>query len=186
MVSKAKEIEPKITKDLNEIVEANGGKLEGLDFRLKSEGSLSRKLESEMLETKKSLEEVSNKMYDVVRYTSVSDNDNFTDHYNKVKADLESKGYEVVRVKNSMADNEASYRGVNTVVQNSDGQKFELQFHTKQSLEIKEINHKLYEEQRLDTTSERRKEELDFIMLTNAQGLIVPINAESIDIFDYL
>ena len=41
-----------------------------------------------------------------------------------------------------------------------EGYNFELQFHTKESLEAKELAHKLYEKQRLPETPEKEKESL--------------------------
>ena len=79
----------------------------------------------------------------------------------------------MIEVTNTLKDVSASYRGINTLVQNARGYVFELQFHTKESLEVKEKNHKLYEEQRLASTSKLRKLELDKTMRKNAQ--MIPI-----------
>ena len=60
-----------------------------------------------------------------------------------------------VRVKNTLKDESAVYRGVNTQVKTPDGYTFEIQFHTPQSLAIKEKNHVLYEQARvLDLSKE--------------------------------
>jgi|GEM_PF-1751672 len=179
----AKEKEPTITSDLSSAVDKYGGHLEGLDFRLKGQGSLVRKMNSD-LKAGSSLSEVSNSMYDLVRYTSVSTPDNLTTHYFNVVDDLKEKGYNMVRVKNTLGDLESDYRGLNCVVEDGSGYNFELQFHTPQSLEIKETNHLLYEEQRLDTTSYERKMELFEQMANNLKDLITPDDIDKIISFD--
>lgn len=186
MIAKAKEVEPQITDNLKEIVKNSGGKLEGLDFRLKGESSLKRKLKSEMLETGLNIDDVSSKMYDLVRYTSVAETDKISQHYLNVIEDMKRKGYNVVRVKNTLGNENAMYRGINCVIETKDGYKFELQFHTPESLENKEINHKLYEEYRLDDTSGSRKKELQKQMIDNLKKLKKPVDIDKIKSFDNL
>ncbi len=62
----------------------------------------------------------------------------------------------------------------------SNGYIFELQFHTSQSLKIKEKNHKLYEEARLSSTKLERKEELKVIMKNNTKKVPIPMKVEEI------
>lgn len=56
----------------------------------------------------------------------------------------------------------------------------EIQFHTQSSMDIKEINHKLYEKLRLDTTPEEEKEILNDKMKKNNEHLIIPANIDKI------
>ena len=70
--------------------------------------------------------------------------DNFYNKYLEVKKLLKQKGYATIKVKNSWEDN-SPYKGINTILKKDD-LYFEMQYHTKKSLEVKEINHKLYEE----------------------------------------
>lgn len=97
----------------------------------------------------------------MVRYTNASDSNMFVQNYDQVIGNLEKSGYNVVRVKNTLADNSVSYRGIHTVIAAPDGFKFELQFHTPESLELKNKTHVLYEEWRLSSTSAERRKELD-------------------------
>lgn len=186
LYNEAKENEPKISNDLKLAVESTGGRLEGFDFRLKTEGSLLRKLQSEINVGGLSLDQASSGLYDLVRYTSVADESTLVSHYHSLVENLSTKGYNIVRVKNTLKDPYASYRGVNTVIESPDGYKFELQFHTPKSLEIKEINHKLYEEQRLDTTSKERKAELAKEMSKNAMAIPTPKDIDDILAFNKL
>lgn len=186
LYEEAKKAEPNISNDLKEIVEKTGGHLEGYDFRLKTYDSLLRKLRSEVNMEGLTLEQASSGLYDLVRYTSVADERTLVPHYHSLVEKLESKGYNVVRVKNTLGDINAAYRGVNTIVETPQGYKFELQFHTPTSLEIKEINHKLYEERRLDTTSKERKIELDKEMSLNSKNIPTPEGIDEILAFNKL
>jgi hypothetical protein len=60
------------------------------------------------------------------------------------------------------------------------GYVFELQYHTPESIKVKEINHKLYEKQRLDSTPVARKEELNAQMIKNAASIPIPPSVEKI------
>lgn len=186
LYNEAKKNEPGISADIREAVESTGGRLEGFDYRLKTEDSLLRKLRSEVNLGGLTLEQASSGLYDLVRYTSVADELTLVSHYHSLVENLSAKGYNVVRVKNTLKDPYASYRGVNTVVEAPGGYKFELQFHTPKSLEIKEINHKLYEEQRLDTTSKERKAELAKEMSKNAMAIPTPKDIDGILAFNKL
>jgi hypothetical protein len=50
---------------------------------------------------------------------------------------------------------ESGYRGYNTVWQDQSGNKFELQYHTKESVRIKEEIHKDYEAFRIENNPEK-------------------------------
>lgn len=182
----AVEKEPKISKDIQSSIKENGGELAGFQYRLKQLDSLERKVKTEIFDNNINVEEALDRMYDNVRYTSISSVENMKDHYYNVISSLESKGYKLVRVKNTLANPNAAYRGINCVLEDANGYKFELQFHTQQSLDIKEINHKLYEEQRKDGISSSRFNELNEIMKENASSIDTPNGIEEIESFNKL
>lgn len=129
-------------KDLLNATTKQGGLMIGLDFRLKRLGSLSRKLESEVLEAAEkgetiTLQDAANKMGDVARFTSVFEPDNFQQSTDKVIRELQSQGYELVKFKNYFQPN-SSYKGLNCNFKDKNGNLFELQFHTPASMKIKE------------------------------------------------
>lgn len=66
------------------------------------------------------------------------------------------------------------------MVKTNSGYTFELQFHTPQSLEIKEENHKLYEEIRLLETSLKRKQELLDLVVRSSNQIEVPVSVDEI------
>lgn len=179
-VAKAKEAEPKLTKMLTGAASAAGGEMVGLKYAVKGEDSLTRKIRSEMKEKGVTAKEAADSMKDVNRYTVQLDENNFASGYKTTMSTLESQGYEVVRVKNTMGDTSAPYRGVNTNIKSPDGSIWELQFHTAKSLEVKEVNHKLYETQRLDKTPAAKKAELGQQMASNAASIPSPKGIETI------
>lgn len=179
-VEKAKKAEPKLTKDLQDIATSVGGEIVGLKYAVKSESSLKRKIETEQIEAKKSIgkeisaSDVVKKMYDINRYTMSGTEKNLADIVDGTLNQLRSKGYEVIQIKDSFGNENAPYRGINCKIKTPEGLNMELQFHTPKSLEIKEINHKLYEEARKINVSPEKKDELEKQMRENAQSIVTP------------
>lgn len=188
----ANENEPRITADLQDIISKTSGNINydvgngktALDFRKKGFDSLERKMNSDLKE--KSLEDIMNGTYDIVRYTDLVESDKFVDDYYQIMDEITKKGYKVQRVKNTFNDDTKSYKGVNTVVESPTGYKFELQYHTPESIQVKEINHKLYEKARLDTTSEEEKAKLRNEMNENSSKLKPIPKIDKINNFDNL
>ena len=119
----------------------------GLEFRLKSMDSALRKVKKDAQEKDWSENTVLNNMYDIVRYTQESSENKLVKNFEKTMNTLKEKGYKIVQIKNTFKPN-AEYKGINCKLKDPDGNKFELQFHTPKSLEIKEIIHKKYDIQR--------------------------------------
>lgn len=193
LLEKAKAAEPGITRDLQEIIGATNGTISydvgngktALDFRLKGAGSLKRKITTDFVEGT-SLDYIEDHIYDNVRYTDLVDGDLLVGDYVDVQRQLEKKGYKIVRVKNTLGDSTKAYRGLSTVVESPDGYRFELQFHTPESIDIKERVHKLYELSRLDTTSleERIRLNEEMIKISSTLPDIKDIGAiKSYDMF---
>lgn len=148
-------VEPKITDDLVNIAKSLKSKMVGLEYRLKKEDSLARKILSDAELLKIDLKDASLKINDVLRYTVVANEEKFTNHYFSYMFKLKKKGYTINRVKNTFKDG-VTYKGINTLIE-KEGVVFELQFHTLQSIEVKENGlHTLYEKQRvLDVAKDR-------------------------------
>lgn len=72
------------------------------------------------------------------------------------------------------------------MIETQDDFKFELQFHTPESLELKNKTHVLYEERRLTSTSVERRKELDEQMLSLSKTLQAPKDCDQIIQFDKL
>ncbi len=66
------------------------------------------------------------------------------------------------------------YRGINITIISSQGQKFELQFHTAESFQFKTETHQLYKESKSRETSPARKREIAKYLVKAAEKIAVP------------
>lgn len=134
--------EPDVRKVLEPLVNQNKGSLTGLEFATKSRESTAEKI---LVRKKvKSMDE----MWDLVRYTSLVDIDKYVDSFKKTIQGLKDKGFVIHNIKNTWNDKSDPYNGINVKVLDPNGCKFELQFHTEDSLKAKEKAHLIYEKQR--------------------------------------
>jgi hypothetical protein len=156
LLSRAQAAEPRVTSDLQELAREQGAQLEGLQHRLKSLDSLTRKISTEMTFEGKTAGEVTTEINDSLRYTMTTSGGQFVSTARRVLAKLDSEGYIIQKVKNTWVDGN-SYKGVNVEMTGPDGHLFELQFHTPESYALKQATHAQYEEFRLDTTPLDRK-----------------------------
>lgn len=180
LIDKAKYHDKQVTNDLINFTSKTSGSLEGLDYRIKSVESTTRKIKDKSNEKKISTEEYSNQVTDTLRYTFCSNKNNLVKEFFDIKNNLENKGYNFIKINNTFSIPNTTYKGINTLVKNSDGYIFELQFHTYQSLKIKEENHKLYEKSRLPSTPSEEKKKLVKKMIENSKKVIIPNNINEI------
>ncbi|MDU5106522.1 minor capsid protein [Clostridium sp.] len=144
--------EPNITLDLKEISNNSGSELVGLDFRLKSKESYLRKVNTD---SKNSLEpdiikNVIEDTNDIIRYTYQSSYKDLTNKYFEINNALNEKGYNQIKLKNTWLVKSNPYKGVNCNYVAPSGQKFEIQYHTPESFELKNGElHSLYEKWRV-------------------------------------
>lgn len=180
LVEKSQKIEPTITADINNIATKAGGKLVGLENRLKSPYSIKRKIEAEVADGfSKSLS--LNKIRDAIRYTTVFKENDFVTRYKAMQYLLAIEGYKTIVVKNTWK-NDSVYKGVNTFIQNEDGDVFEMQYHTQQSFDVKNgLLHKLYEKFRDPKTSIHEKEKLLLEMRKLSSKIKIPEGVELIE-----
>lgn len=178
--------EPAITEVVQRIMEASGGTMEGLAFRVKTKESFVRKVDTDYQLAKASGTditqlEVANNTNDVIRYTGVTDGESLYSLYLTVMRAIENEGFKIIKVKNTWGDNLNPYRGINTIIQSPEGQNFELQFHTPESFYLKQHElHELYEEYRQPSTSVARKKELFKQMFDLSSALSKPRDIEKI------
>lgn len=166
LVDKAAQVEPEITKTMTSIADKIGAQLDGLDFRLKSRDSMRRKVALEAEETGDSFDEVAASIKDAVRYTMVFEETDMVKRMNAVLEEFRRLNYKI-QTKNTWRPG-VPYKGVNVSLTTPEGYRLELQFHTKTSLEIKEINHKLYEQFRLLAHNDPKRISLLETMRSNA------------------
>lgn len=138
-----------------------GGRLAGLDHMLKGEDRLKEKIAAAMEAPGVTVREAIALVADAVRYTLTYDD---AGRYAEgVLADLDglkAEGFELIKLKNLWHADQ--YKGVNSQWCRPDtGLRFEMQFHTPESLEAKELTHKAYERIRGQTISSTEKLELE-------------------------
>lgn len=185
--AKAKADEPAISAMMQSL-EGNGAQLAGFKFRLKEVGSLKRKIAADFLEDRfkaeakgeppPSMESIASKMGDAVRYTLEVPEDSYSDHVQGAIEKLKAAGYTLKpgKFKNTW-DPKNPYRGLNVNIISPDGVTMEVQFHTPQSLQIKEINHLIYEAARETATPQKVKDRMNAEMVKNAKGIRMPKGA---------
>lgn len=154
--------EREVTEILQAIEQDNthGARLAGLEHRLKGTQRLKEKIVDAMTsEVASSLDEAVMEVSDAVRYTFCIDWDDYVQGYHNICERLESAGYQMTYARNRWID-DPHYKGVNTRWAARIGDRFELQFHTEESLHAKEhLTHKAYDRLRaLDTTRAEQRE----------------------------
>ena len=172
--SHAARIEPTVTKAMKEMGKRYGLKLEGLKYRLKTQESLTRKIAEDAKTKNTSLTEAAREISDANRYTMIAEPSGYRAAAQSVVEDLRSRGYQA-EVKNYWQEG-SNYKGVNIALTDHEGNKIELQVHTRESFDMKEsVNHPLYEEYRvLDNKESARGQELNAQMVANSAQLETP------------
>ncbi len=157
-IAKAKVAEPTVTGLLQEM-ESDTVKLVGLEFDIKSEESLTRKILTDSHELEISLDEAAAAIGDVLRYTLCTNTDNYVETVDSTIKKLTAEGIKVVVFKNTWGSD--SYKGINTRMQTTDGVIFELQFHTQESYDAKMVGHEYYEIVRSENATQAEKDEAE-------------------------
>jgi len=181
-----REREAALTKQMGDVQRENsyGGWLEGLAHRRKGDDRLKEKIANELGITPamKPADAIS-RLNDAIRYTFCFEPANYSDGYQDVKQRLEASEYQMVYSKNHWRD-DPEYKGINTRWVTSDGQRFEVQFHTAESYEAKQhITHKSYERLRNPLTQDDERVELEAFQREVCLWIKVPGGAD--DILDY-
>ena len=158
-------------------MEGDGTRLTGLENRIKGQDSLVRKL----LTDAKVKEAIPVTERDVLRYTYVIGTDDIASQFHIISNELNNNGLRATGTRNTLGDADAAYRGINTNWAMPDGSELEIQFHTPESINIKEsLNHRLYEESRLSSTSSQRRKELAEQMAKNSKTIPMPPGIRSV------
>ncbi len=177
--SKTSAVEPQVTAIMKSM-KSKDAHLAGLDFRLKTRESISRKLVTNSKDMEVSLEEAVPTIKDALRYTMVIDEEDYARITAQLLDDLIARGYAITKFRNYWK--EEGYQGINTFIRTPDGIIFELQFHTEKSYDTKEKEHVLYEKIRSDSASEEEKAALT--KESNAVYAQVPVPPEALSL-DY-
>jgi hypothetical protein len=175
---RAEEREPQVTRDMQQAAQRTGGTLEGLQYRLKEQSSISRKIEVKMPEYEGDPSATAANLSDTIRFTMTYPTGRYASGVRRTISDLEHQGYEL-RTKNYWKPGDA-YQGVNVAMRTPDNFPVELQFHTPESLDAKERMHGLYEQFRELGIDPKRKRELWEQMVAVANTIPVPPDIEGL------
>ncbi len=104
-------------------------------------------------------QEIVGEIPDAIRYTFCAEVVNYKDAYWDIKDRLQAHGYTMYYSENHWSSTQ--YKGINTRWITSEGQRFEVQFHTPESFHAKqEITHRAYERLRNALTEDAERREL--------------------------
>ena len=136
-------------------------RLVGLEHMLKGEDRLKEKI-AERLRYNPHLspQQAAAGVPDVVRFTLEYSESRYTDGVQADVERLQGVGYKLLKLKNLWAKDQ--YKGINSQWRTPDsGLRVEVQFHTPQSREAKELTHQAYERLRDPLTSKAEETELE-------------------------
>lgn len=126
----------------------------GLEYRLKTKDSYLRKVATDSKNSidEKIIDDTINGTNDVIRYTYQASADKLVDKYFEIEKCLADKEYKQIKLKNTWSIKNNPYKGINCNYISPTGQKFEIQYHTPESFELKNGEmHTLYEKWRIIT-----------------------------------
>lgn len=167
--------EPDITAQVKKVAESTGMETMGLEYRIKGKDSYLRKIRSNYSPTGNEYE-----VKDIVRYTYTAPPDELTEKALKAIDTHKDLGYNTIEVKNYWLNKHNPYNGINTTISTPDGQRFELQYHTLESYEVKDKMHSDYEKWRLMDKSLDEAQELRKTMFMQSTGMTVPKDIEKV------
>lgn len=169
--------EPDITKQVKKVAESVGVDTIGIEHRIKSKKRYLEKIRRKYNPDKNVYE-----INDILRYTYSSSPMELSEKILKSIDVYNEMGYNTIEIKNSWLDNLNPYKGINTTIQSPSGQKFELQYHTPDSFNVKDGKmHKLYEKQQsIADTSSKEYIDLTDQMFELSDSLEVPANISEV------
>ena len=161
-------------------------RLAGFEHRFKGPDRLKEKIVDRMRAKGRPPAETLAQITDVVRFTFQYSETAYSAGVMKDMGRLEAKGFTQVERRNTWESDQ--YKGINSRWREpKSGVTFEVQFHTRASLEAKELTHKAYEGIRSirDETSEADREASELKEFQRRVNSMIPIPPGVADIDDY-
>jgi hypothetical protein len=159
--------EPEATRAVTAAIEASGGHLSGLAHRIKAPDAIANKIIRDCRSDHVEPEAAIAKLNDIVRYTALYPASVLVERVAIAHKSLLDAGWEHFdsKAKNFFAPGDP-YDGYNCVyINKKTGAKFEMQFHTPESIKIKALAHDIYKKYRelpaMDTARHTRKRLFD-------------------------
>jgi hypothetical protein len=154
-----------------------GRRLAGLEHMLKGEDRLKEKMADYLRAPGTTVPEALDTVPDAVRFTLTYDSERYAEGVLLDVDRIKSEGFELIKLKNLWA--EEQYKGINSQWRRPEtGLRFEMQFHTPESLEAKELTHRAYERIRSPASPAERLELEDFQRRVNERLGTPPKTAE--------
>jgi hypothetical protein len=138
-------------------------RLAGLEHMVKGEDRLKEKLADVLfVETHLTTRQALDKVPDAVRFTLTYSSERYADGVLSDIDRLKAEGFDPIKIKNLWHTDQ--YKGINSQWRRPEtGLRFEMQFHTPESIEAKELTHEAYERLRRPETetSQAERDDLD-------------------------
>jgi hypothetical protein len=160
-----------------------GRRLAGLEHMFKGEDRLKEKIADVLfVEPNLTAKQAADKVTDAVRFTFTYIWQRYAEGVLSDVERLKSEGFELIKLKNLWEKEQ--YKGINSQWRRPEtGLRFEMQFHTSESLEAKELTHQAYERLRDTQVDQVERDELeDYQKRVNAQ-IVTPPGATEIEEF---
>ncbi|MEP7022482.1 MAG: hypothetical protein ABJB47_01450 [Actinomycetota bacterium] len=160
-----------------------GARLVGLDHCIKGADRFKEKVADGLaLKPERAVGRVTSAIPDALRYTFQFTGENYTSGYRAVCEKLQERGCEPVLSRNSWES--PDYKGVNSRWRTESGLLFEVQFHTGESFEAKEVTHMAYERLRNPTTDKAETRDLEQYQRLVAGMIPIPERVDEINDID--
>jgi hypothetical protein len=179
-VDRVSKAEPEVTRTMKGVeTEVPGARLAGLQYCLKGEERYKEKVATEVrLKPERSIAEILARVPDAIRYTFECGEDHYMDSYQDICGKLEERGNELLVRRNSWDD--PDYKGVNTRWLTTGGQTFEVQIHTADSFQAKQLTHVAYERLRTGVATGAERPELESFQQAVTSSIPVPRGVDAI------
>jgi hypothetical protein len=158
-------------------------RLAGLEHMLKEEDRLKEKMADVLLvEPNLTAKQAADKVTDAVRFTFTYTQQRYAEGVLSDVERLKTEGFELIKLKNLWEKEQ--YKGINGQWRRPEtGLRFEVQFHTPESLEAKEITHQAYERLRGAQVTQAERDELENYQKRVNTPIVTPPGATEIEEF---
>jgi hypothetical protein len=175
--------EENITSRIEDTERASAGELAGKNYCLKEPDRVKEKVAAaHEVASNADSDRILADVHDAVRYTLQYSDADYTEGVQSDLGRLKDQGFELIKLKNFWDD--AEYKGINSQWQDREtSQTFEMQFHTAESFDAKQLTHKAYERLHGLRTTRRESRELhDYQRKVSSK---IPIPNGALDIPEY-
>ena len=171
------------TSRMEDTERASAGELVGKKYRLKESDRVKEKVAAaQEVASNADPDRILADVHDSVRYTLQYSEATYAEGVQSDLGRLKDQGFDLIKLKNFW--NGVEYKGINSQWQDREtGQTFEMQFHTPESFDAKQLTHKAYEQLHSLRTTRRESRELHDYQCEFSSRIPIPNGA--LDIPEY-